>query len=249
MNDDLIPQENLNAPAIIGAAGIEGLEDLDAEDIRIPRVKLLQGSSEEVKMPDEYPNLRTGMIINSITKEPLTHVDKDGRKVYPFIPVKMFKSWMKFNPMKSDMPGFDPNHEPGSMLFKTYDANDPITRHKDAWQWKQINFLGFQPDNPRQPIFISFASMSRPVGSDMINLMQMAGRPVYEHVFHLGSRTAEKNGNTFMVYTAKSEGKPSDELCAIGKQMYNEFNPILADMKNSNVELDDADRPWEYSQE
>lgn len=236
----LKPTGNTKTPVTIGASEILGLEDIDAQDIRIARIKLLQGSSQEVKSPDEYPNLRVGMLIDSITKEQLQTVEVNGKKVYPFVPVKMFKSWMKFNPLSKEDPSFDQNHEPGALIFKTYDANDPITRHVDAWKWKQINFLGFQPGS-QQPMFINFASMSRPVGQDLINFISTAQRPVFEHLLHISSRTAEKNGNTFMVYVAKSVGKPEEDVIKVGLKMYQEFSPILADMKRSNVDLDDND--------
>lgn len=232
-----------NSPAILGAGAgtIEGMEETDAEDIRIPRIKLLQGSSEEIKNPEEYPDLRVGLLINSLSKEELISVKKENRKLYPFIPVKMFKSWIKFNPYNDDAEGFDPTIEPGALVFKTYDRNDPLTKTEDAWRYKQINFLGFQPDDPKTPIFVAFGSMSRPTGQSIINTVQLAGRPLFEHMFLLGSKTETKNGNTFMVFTAKSEGKPEDVLCQTGRQLYNEFNPLLADMKKMSVKLHDED--------
>ena len=231
-----------NAPALIGASSsIPGMEETDSEDIRIPRIKLLQGSSEEIKNPDEYPDLRVGMLVNSLSRQELSSQMKDGKKVYPFVPVKMFKSWMRFNPFKAEDEGFDSAFEPGALLFKTYDRNDPLTKTEDAWKWKQINFLGFQPDNPTQPIFVTFGSMSRPVGSEIINIVQLAGRALFEHLFLFGSKTESRNGNTFMVFTAKSEGKPEDDLCIIGRKMYEEFNPLLVDMKKSNIKLHDTE--------
>ena len=238
---DLIKQAQ-TAPAIIGASsGIEGMEETDSDDIRIPRVKLLQGSSEETKNPDIYPDLRVGMLINSLSHAELISEKIGDKKHYPFIPVKMFKSWMKFNPYTPEQEGFDSQYEPGQMIFKTYDKSDPITKSQDSWRWKQINFLGFQPKNPLQPIFVTFGSMSRPIGNEIINIVQLAARPLFEHLFLLGSKTESRNGNTFMVFTARSEGRPDEALCEIGRKMYNEFNPLLADLKKMKVELHDED--------
>ena len=75
----------------------------------------------------------------------------------------------------------------------------------------------------------------------MINIVQLAGRPLFEHLFLFGSKTESKNGNTFMVFTAKSEGRPEDDLCVIGRKMYDEFNPLLVDMKKSKIALHDSD--------
>ncbi len=226
-----------SAPALIGGGAVEGMEETDAEDIRIPRAKLLQGSSEEIKAPQDYPDLKVGMLINSLSHEELENEVRDGKKFYPFIPVKMFKSWTKFNSYSSDQEGFDPAYEPGALIYKTHDKADPFTKMDDAWRYKQINFLGFQPGNPMQPVFVTFGSMSRPAGNEMINIVQLAGRPLFEHLFLLGSKTETKNGNSFQIFTVKSEGKPDDSLCSVGRKMYNEFNPLLADMKTSKVQL------------
>ena len=233
-----VPEQKIDVPANIigGGRRIEGMEETDSEDIRIPRIKLLQGSSDEIKNPDEYPDLRVGMVINSLSHEELL---KEG-KLYPFIPVKMFKSWMKFNPYNTDDEGFNKDYKPGDLIFKTYDSADPFTKSENAWKYKQINFLGFQPGAPLKPIFVTFGSMSRPTGASIINIVQLAGRPLWEHLFLLGSKSEERNGNTFQVFTAKSEGKPADGLISIGRKMYEEFNPLLVDMKRSKVSIDET---------
>lgn len=239
---NLIVKQAINAPSLLGASdSIAGMEEIDAEDIRIPRIKLLQGASEEIKNPDEFPNLRVGLLINSISREELSSITEDKKKCYPFVPVKMFKSWVKFNPFSPDQEGFNPEIEPGKLIFKTYDKKDPLTKHVDAWRWKQINFLGFQPDNPTKPLFVTLGSMSRSTGDDIIQIVQLAARPLFEHLFYLGSKTETKNGNTFMVFTAKSQGKPSDDICAVGRKMYDEFNPLLQNMKQSKVQLHDEE--------
>lgn len=222
--------------AIIGSLGIPGLEEMDTEDIVIPRAKLLQGSSEYIKNPEQYPDLRVGMIINTVTKEPLVAVDDSGKKAYPFIPVKMYKSWIKFNAQKQDDPLFDRRYKPGAVIHNTYDKNDPLANGEDAWMYRQTNFLGFQPGT-RQPMVISFGKTSAKTGKDIINYVSLAGRALYEHLFYIGSKTEKTDENTYMVLTARSIGKPTEADVKTAIQMYQEFNPILSNMKTMGTKI------------
>lgn len=197
----------------------EGLEEMDAGDIVIPRAKLLQGSSEQIKNPDDYPNLRVGMIINSVDMTPLETAD-DNDKAYPFIPVKMFKSWCKFN---EDM----------TLDVKTYDKNHAIAVGQDAWQYKQLNFLGFQPTT-QKPIIFTFWKTSAKVGQDIINIAQIRQKPLYCNLFYVTTKNESKDGNDYRVFAVQSKGEPNEELQQIGKAMYDQFSPILSMMKSQS---------------
>src|SRR3990167_1466987 len=64
------------------------------EDLIIPRTKLLQALSPEVVDGD----MKAGFIINSLTKEILPA---------EFIPVFVFKEYLRFNPTYATKPGYD----------------------------------------------------------------------------------------------------------------------------------------------
>lgn len=217
----------------------EGLEEMDASDIVIPRAKLLQGSSDQIKNPDAFPNLKVGMVVNSVDFSPL-ETSEDNDKVYPFIPVKMFKSWCKF---KEDM----------TLDVKTYDKNHPLALGEDAWEYKQLNFLGFQPKN-KKPIIFTFWKTSYKAGQDIVNIAQMRQKPLFSNLFYISTKTESKDKQDYKVFTVTFKGETDKEIQAIGSAMYEQFNPILSLMKSSNVviadesfeEKKDNDKaPWE----
>jgi hypothetical protein len=238
MSNELKEVEDKEIAVLGNQSGIEGLEEIEASDIVIPRAKLVQGSSNLIKNPDDYPHIRVGMLVNSVDFSQLEVAD-DNDKAYPFIPVKMFKSWVKFK-------------EDKSLEEKTYDSKSALATGPDAWMYKQLNFLGFQP-NTQTPIIFTFSKTSYKSGQDIINIAQIRQKPLYNNLFSVGTKNESKDGNDYSVMTVHAKGEPDAELVTVGQQMYQQFNPILSLMKtNSGVKIHDEQQevkeetpPWE----
>src|SRR3989338_5856015 len=104
-----------NAGLVTGNAPQRGFEDgLDKEDLIIPRAKLIQALSPE--MTEGLEGVKVGAIINSLTKEVLPQ---------EFIPIFMFKNYIRFNPRSKDDPNFDSEFDPGAVVWESTDPLDP----------------------------------------------------------------------------------------------------------------------------
>jgi len=80
-------------------------EGIEQEDLIIPRAKLIQALSPELS--EDLEGIKIGSIINSLTKEALPQ---------KFIPVFVFKNFIRFNPRSKDDPNFSSNFEPGAVI-------------------------------------------------------------------------------------------------------------------------------------
>ena len=87
-------------------------DDFDQSDLEIPRGKLVTFTSNETKDPDPTKRIPAGTFINSVSKQPISN---------EFVPIIAYKNYVRFNPMKSTDHGFDPDFEPGKLIFSTRD--------------------------------------------------------------------------------------------------------------------------------
>ena len=95
-------------------------ERAEQDDIEIPRAKLIQPTSEELK--DVNSPLKGGQVINSITHDVLGPT---------FIPVMRLPSnFIRYNARKNDDPNFDKEFDLGAMVYRTNDANDPRVKNR-----------------------------------------------------------------------------------------------------------------------
>ena len=102
--------------ALMQAEGVQrGFEGgVDREDLIIPRAKLMQALSPE--LTEGLEGIKVGSVINSLTKEVLPQ---------EFIPIFMFKNYIRFNPRSKDDPNFDSEFDPGAVIWKSTDPLDP----------------------------------------------------------------------------------------------------------------------------
>ena len=91
-------------------------EGVTREELIIPRTKLLQFMSPELMDEETQDKFKVGQIINSITKDILPE---------SFIPIFKFTEWIRFNPRDEKSPNFDTLFQPGALLWRTKDPNDP----------------------------------------------------------------------------------------------------------------------------
>ena len=115
---------------------------VDQEDLIIPRAKLIQALSPEMSdknLRKQFPDIQPGAIINSLTREPLGD---------EFVPIFMFKNYIRFNPRSKDDPNCDDNHEPGAIIWRSNDPLDPKVQAETKF--------GDNGEKPAATTFINF---------------------------------------------------------------------------------------------
>lgn len=205
--------------------GFEG--GIDKGNLIIPRVKLLQGLSDEVK--DDPKSFQAGMLINSVTKEVLTK---------GFIPLaQMPTSWIYFNPRDKKHPNFVPDFGPGDVVWNSQDPNDPRVKEHGEWKGDEppaateyMNFLCYF-EGFAIPAVLGFAKSSFSAGKAFFTMALGFGGAMYSRKYELSAVSKQKAGNDFYVLQVRAAGRCTEDELQIGKMLYDVFAPKLKDLK------------------
>lgn len=199
-----------------------GFEDDSAEDLIIPRIKIMQALSPEV----QDGKAKIGDIVNSLT------LDKLNGKV--FIPVCKFNNnvWWRD---RSEGGGIvcragDGKHglrEDGSTVLCTQCRKcefDNSKQGRDALPkcTKYINFLGFFEDD-MMPIILSFSKTNMAEGKKMYSMAKVARQNIWNFGYKLEAKEKAKNGNKWFIIDPTSAGATSEEIRAVGMELYQQF--------------------------
>lgn len=171
---------------------------VDRSDLIIPRAKMLQGLSPEI-MENRREGLRVGQIINSLTLETLPS---------RFVPIFYWKEWFRFNPRSRDKAGWTDGIDPGALIWRSKDADDPRVVDEAAWgedgetplAMTVLNFFSLFNGVP-MPLVISFAKTSYKAGKQLLSLTRFCGGDMFSRAYQLSS-TMQKNGDV-IYYTAQ----------------------------------------------
>jgi len=212
-----------------------GMEDVDNEDLIIPRAKLLQPLSPELQ---EYPELRAGMIINSLTKEVLPS---------EFSPVFYFKSFIRFNPRDKKMPGFDSNFEPGALMWQTRDVNDPRVAEQCTFgpngehplALTTLNFFSLPIPNSGMPVIISFSKTSYKAGKNLLSLAKLRGGDLFSRKYKLSVKQETNDKGTYYVLVVNPAGDCDQDMYKTGEQYFQQFGLKREALKTAPI--DDAE--------
>ena len=235
--ETIIPEEKKALAAASGAADPKALgaprasllpamstdnrgfeEEVDQADLIIPRVKLLQTNSPELK---EYHDLRAGMLINSLTKEVLPAT---------FVPVFYYKEWMRFNPREKEKRGFMPEHKPGALIWRTRDAQDPriITEcafgpaGKKPLAITMLNFFSiFEGDS--MPVIVSFSVTSYKAGKNLLSLAKLRGGAMFSRRYKLSAKEEYNEKGDYYVLRTDPNGDCDAETFKIVENYFNQF--------------------------
>lgn len=211
--------EKKQASAIQANGSKRGLEEpTEQSDLIIPRAKLMQGLSPEL---DTNHDLRSGMIINSITQEVLPEV---------FVPIFKFTNWIRFNPRATDAPGFDPNFEPGDIIWRSNDPNDARVQTEGVFgpngerplATKFLNFFSVF-EGGEMPVVVSFCNTSFKTGKQLLSLCKFTPGDIFSRRYRLSSRRVENDKGIFNVFTIGLAGMATPEEYALAERMYKEF--------------------------
>lgn len=206
--------------------GFEG--GVDIKQITIPRVRLLQGLSPEVK--NDAKNFAAGMIINSITKEVLPRT---------FIPlVKMPTTWVRFNARDRKSPAFVPEFEAGAMIWRSDDPNDPRVKEQAAWGPNNepplaIEFMNFLCyfEGFTLPAVLSFSRSSYAAGKEFFTMSFGFGGAMYSRKYELTAHQQSRGDMSWYAFQTRSAGKCTPDEALIGQTLMQSFGEAVRNLK------------------
>lgn len=213
-----------------------GFEDEEADDVIIPRVKVIQTLSPERK--DKIAE--EGDIINSLTKERL-----NGKK---FIPVFKFNNnvWWKD---RSEGGGIQCIARDGRVGKASDDTTlmcaqcrrcefDNSKQGKEALPTctKYINFFGFF-EGERMPIILSFSKTSYNEGKKLYSLAKVTLQNMWNYCYTLTEKLMSKGNNEWYVPVMTAAGPSSDEDREFALGL---FNMYRANIQNVAYDMDES---------
>jgi len=216
--------------------GFEG--GIDQEDLIIPRAKLIQALSPE--LTEGLEGVKVGSIVNSLTKEVLPQ---------EFVPVFTFKTFIRFNPRKKDDPHFNASFEPGAVIWKSADPDDPrvIEETKFGPNGEKppattfLNFFSYFPGCV-MPIIVSFSKTGYKTGKQLLSLAKFCGGDMFSRKYRLTSAMETNDIGTYAVFKITPLGAVMPDEYKISEQLWNDFSAKIQDIR---VHDDDADeRPY-----
>lgn len=213
-----------------------GFEDEEADDVIIPRVKVIQTLSPERK--DKIAE--EGDIINSLTKERL-----NGKK---FIPVFKFNNnvWWKD---RSEGGGIQCIARDGRVGKASDDTTlmcaqcrrcefDNSKQGKEALPTctKYINFFGFF-EGERMPIILSFSKTSYNEGKKLYSLAKVTLQNMWNYCYTLTEKLMSKGNNEWYVPVMTAAGPSSDEDREFALGL---FNMYRTNIQNVAYDMDES---------
>jgi len=217
--------------------GFEG--GVNQDDLIIPRAKLIQALSPELN--DGIEGIRIGSIVNSLTKEKLPD---------EFVPIFTFKTFIRFNPRKKDDPNFLSAFEPGAVVWKSADPDDPRvieeTRFgRNGEKPAAITFLNFFSYFPgcTMPIILSFSKTSYKTGKQLLSLAKFCGGDMFSRKYRLSSVMETNDIGTYSVFKVVPVGEVSQDEYKTCEYLWNEFSAKVQDIQVHDDD-DTEDRPY-----
>lgn len=207
--------------ALMQAEGVQrGFEGgVDREDLIIPRAKLMQALSPE--LTEGLEGIKVGSVINSLTKEVLPQ---------EFIPIFMFKNYIRFNPRSKDDPNFDSEFDPGAVIWKSTDPLDPKVKAEARFgpngekpvATTFINFFSYFPGVP-MPIIVSFSKTSYKAGKNLLSLAKFCGGDMFSRKYKLVSQMETNDIATYAVLKVAPIGDTLAEEYTVCERLWNDF--------------------------
>lgn len=205
------------------------------EDLIIPRAKLIQALSPEIT---EGLGVKPGAIINSLTKEVLPD---------EFIPVFMFKNFIRFNPRSKADPSFDPAYEPGAVIWKSTDPEDPkvVAETRFGPNGEKpiattfLNFFSYFPGVP-MPVIVSFSKTSYRAGKQLLSLAKFCGGDMFSRKYRLTSLMETNDIGTYAVFKVVPLGSTIPEDYILCERLWNDFSEKSRDLQIHEETTDDT---------
>ena len=204
---------------------------IEAQDIQIPKILLMQGLSKYVASEDA----QMGDIVHGGTAELLGSGREKAKKAVLILPIMSYKEWANYEMIggKRDFMSIEP--------FTAANATQPLSETVDG---KEISrdlvmsfFVMLIERDSSLPFVISFRRTSLRCGKEInSHILDLRGRelPPVEHVLELGGVKRENDDGTFYVWDFKVGRKATDEEKTKALSM-------LKLLRQSEVRVDNSD--------
>ena len=234
MNDMTVPQGGVLA---VPGRGFEGMR-VSKDDLIIPRAKLLQALSPEIA-EGLVDGAKAGQIRNSLTKEVLPS---------RVVPIFAFKSYFRFNPRDRAKEGYNPNYQPGAMIWRSMNPDDPKVIEQACFgpngevplALTCLNFFAFFP-GVLMPIVLSFSKTSYKTGKQLLSLARFCGGDMWSRAYQLGAALVTDDKGTYYVFTVTSLGESNAEERHQAESWWTLFSDKAAELKVHEEEEADAE--------
>lgn len=227
---DLVPTTTLaetkSALPAVQASIPRGLEAADdPDDIIIPRARLLQPGSPEVSatLPGQAPKNWAGQVIDSLTKEVLP---------MEFIPIIMKKEWIRFNPALKEDPTFNKDFEPGAIIWRSSDPDDPRVQKEGKFgpmgerpmATAFLNFLCLFPGHST-PAILGFKGSSYAAGKLLYNLILRSKKDAFSSKYRITLKQAQgPNSSTYYIMEVELVGPATPEEFKVCEELWQQFH-------------------------
>lgn len=231
---EVAKKEDAGLPSrVSGKGGVAaGYEEVDMQqDILMPRVAILQGTSQMVLDGKG----KVGELADSLSKESF------GIE-FTFMPLYCFKTRCKFklseglvcqsrNALTCSM-NMDQTHQVGVSCIECPDAQWPLNAVEGGPKCSLVyNFPAINADAPMSfPIALSLMKTSSKAGKKLISLAMRTGEDMFARKYKLITTMQTNDKGTFAVADIELAGKVTDEEYAIAKKWFTALRAKVVDV-------------------
>jgi hypothetical protein len=198
---------------------VYGFEESKAEDVIIPRIKVIQALS-----PERTDGIAVeGDILNSLTQEKV-----NGKR---FIPVKQYYTNIRWNSDRNaelrmlcrSFDGKVGNDENGALVCAVCKKNqfDNSKQGKDAQPTctAYLNFIGFF-EGDAMPVVLSFAKTNYNEGKKLLSMAKSMRASSWNYAYALDSKKVSKDKNSWYIMVPRMDGQTSPEIRTLAYELY-----------------------------
>ena len=231
-----VKKEGAIVPRISGEKNLPaGFDEIEAGDIKIPRLSILQGLSETVISG----NAKMGQLGNSLTKEVY------GDEV-DFIPLFMFKTRAQFD-IERGLVMMSRDNETVTMAIDEFAEY----LHKPIEEVPGSNWDGDQPPTFSVvynfpvlligklhifPISLSLMRTAVKVAKELLSMARFSGEDMFARVYTLKSEIVKGDKGTYAVPIINFSRRCEDDEYAVAKKF---FDMLYRRKKDIDVELEE----------
>lgn len=217
--------------SISSGRGFEGMR-IEKSDLLIPRCKLMQPLSPEVL----ERGMKPGSLVNSLLVEVLPP---------RVVPIFCFKSYLRFNPRSQSDASFDSAYEPGALIWRSTDPDDPRVQAETKFgedgekplAMTCLNFFSLFLSVP-MPIIVSFSKTSYRAGKQLLSLARFCGGDMWSRAYQLGSALQTNEKGSYYTLTVTTLGVSDEAERSQAEAWWGMFSEKAAELKVHEEEAD-----------
>lgn len=184
-----------------------GDSEMSGRDIVIPKILLMQSTSEGVTEGDK----KMGDIVDSVSMETLGSIDKPIQ----FIPFHLEKVWTISSRKIGEERFTFEKYEPVTAQNQSYPFSEKLGDIEMKYEYT-MQFYVIRPDDTSMPYVLSFKSTSSRAGKVLATQMfvrnKAAGLVPPAYTMELGGHKEKNDKGTFAVFDVKTGPKTSPDL-------------------------------------